>query len=66
MYKREVFESLGGFVNHTIFNEDMITLKKQNVRLKEGIENSLEVDLPVNGNAQEAINNANQNPRILS
>ncbi len=42
----------------------MITLKKQNIRLKEGIENSLEVDLPVNGNAQDAINNANQNDAI--
>ncbi len=23
-YKRDIFEQLGGFVNHTIFNEDMI------------------------------------------
>lgn len=28
MYKREVFVSLGGFVNHTIFNEDMIFAAK--------------------------------------
>lgn len=27
-YKKEVFEQLGGFVNHTIFNEDMIYAAK--------------------------------------
>ena len=27
-YKREVFDSLGGFITHTIFNEDMIFARK--------------------------------------
>ena len=28
MYRREVFDRLGGFINHTIFNEDMIFARK--------------------------------------
>lgn len=28
MYKREIFEELGGFLNHTIFNEDMLYAAK--------------------------------------
>lgn len=28
MYKRELFDALGGFINHTIFNEDMIYAAK--------------------------------------
>ena len=28
LYRREVFDTLGGFVNHTIFNEDMIYASK--------------------------------------
>ncbi|MDD2972458.1 MAG: glycosyltransferase family 2 protein [Lachnospiraceae bacterium] len=28
IYKRDIFDSLGGFINHTIFNEDMIYAAK--------------------------------------
>lgn len=28
MYRREIFDKLGGFTNHTIFNEDMIYARK--------------------------------------
>ena len=43
----------------------MPVFKKKNIRLKEGIDDSLQIDVPVdNGNVQDAINNANQNDAV--